>query len=195
MKLVLPGLIAMMAIDLLAVFGRWRVIPGGDVVHTLILLATPWLALLIAGRPPTAFGYHRHRMLLNLGWGAVAGGGWRLASLLINIIALGSSLQVDRLWMWCSALLWVPFLEETFFRGYLGRNLAAHLGTWPGIIIQAAVFTFQPYHLGQGWPGIAGVFGFGLLAGWLMHRRGSIWAAWGAHAFANALVLPLAPFA
>jgi membrane protease YdiL (CAAX protease family) len=195
MKLVLPGLSVIVAIDLLAVFDRWRVIPGGDVAHTLILLATPWLALLIAGRSPAAFGYHRHRLLLNLGWGAVAGGAWRLASLLLNIIALGSSLQAERWWMWISAILWVPFLEETFFRGYLGRSLAALVGIWPGMIIQAVVFTFQPYHLGQGWPGLVGVFGFGLLAGWLMHRRGSIWAAWGAHAFANALVLPLVPFA
>jgi membrane protease YdiL (CAAX protease family) len=31
------------------------------------------------------------------------------------------------------------------------------------------------------------IFGFGLLAGWLMHVRSSIWAPWGAHAFANLL--------
>jgi membrane protease YdiL (CAAX protease family) len=195
LKLVLPGLIAVGAVDLLAVFGCWSLIPNRDLIHSLILLAIPWLALLIARRRPGAYGYHRRGFVLHLGWGAVAGGAWRLASLLLNMLVLGSTLQGSGLWVWISALIWVPLLEETFFRGYLGRSLAVRLGTWPGIIIQAVLFTLQPYHLGGGWSGLAGVFGFGLLAGWLMHRRGSIWAAWGAHAFANALIIPLGRFA
>lgn len=190
-----PAVVAIMIIDLLALLGRWSGISGSGVLHVGLLLASPWMALAWTGSSPAALGYNRRHLLLHLGWGAVAGSLWRLASLLFNLLVLGWRPAETEAWAWVSALVWVPFLEETFFRGYLGRSLMLHIGAWPGILVQAVLFTFQPYHLGQGWPGLIGIFGFGLLAGWLVHKRASIWPAWGAHAMANVLVIPLSAFA
>ena len=192
LKAVLPGLLAITALDGLAVVGIWKVIPHGDLLHSLLLLVTPWITVWLTREKPNVYGYHGRRFLLDFGWGMVAGGCWRLGSLLLNMALLGWSM--DSFGAWLSALVWVPFLEETFFRGYLCRSLASFVGVWPGIIIQAILFALQPYHLGQGWIGLLSVFVFGILAGWLMHRRDSIWAAWGAHAFANVILIPLTSF-
>jgi membrane protease YdiL (CAAX protease family) len=34
---------------------------------------------------------------------------------------------------------------------------------------------------------LAGIFAFGVLAGWLVETRRTLWIGWGAHAFANVL--------
>jgi membrane protease YdiL (CAAX protease family) len=65
--------------------------------------------------------------------------------------------------------------------------LTTRVGRWKAIISQAVLFSLHPGHWAQGWPHLASILGFGLLAGWLVERRGSIWAAWGAHGFANVL--------
>jgi membrane protease YdiL (CAAX protease family) len=193
-KAIAPGLIAIVLIDLLAVTGRWSEIPNGSTIQRATLLLVPWLALAVTGQRPQVLGFECRNLLLDLGWGAVAGGIWRGASLLFNSAFLGLSPGNSSLWTWVSALAWIPFLEETFFRGYLGRGLRAHLGAWKAILIQATLFTLQPSHLAQGLPGIVSILGFGLLAGWLVERRGSIWPAWGAHAMANGLTIPLGQF-
>jgi membrane protease YdiL (CAAX protease family) len=86
------------------------------------------------------------------------------------------------------------WIEETFFRGYLGRGLAGQWGFWPSLLIQSMLFAFHPVHWAQGWPHWISIFGFGCLAGWLVERRQSIWSAWGAHAFANLIPVALKPF-
>jgi membrane protease YdiL (CAAX protease family) len=93
-----------------------------------------------------------------------------------------------------SAVVFVPWIEETFFRGYLGRGLAGQWGFWPSLLIQSMLFAFHPVHWAQGWPHWISIFGFGCLAGWLVERRQSIWSAWGAHAFANLIPMALKPF-
>ena len=191
MREVLAGLAFVTAVDLLTVLGRWPEGLPGWAVHTGVLVVLPWLTLLLAGRPAAVFGYQRGLLLLDLGWGVVAGCGWRLINLLLGlawIYASGVGIMAGLI----SALLWVPFVEETFFRGYLGRALEARWGFWRGNLAQALVFTLQPYHWSQGWPGLLYIFGFGLLAGWLMGRRGTIWPAWAAHASANLMALLLA---
>jgi membrane protease YdiL (CAAX protease family) len=193
LKTVLPGLAAITAVDILAWLGWWEALPGHAILHPALLLIAPWAALWISRAKPDGLGYRSGRILLDLGWGAVAGACWRLASLLLNMALLGW--PAGSLERWLSALIWIPFLEETFFRGYLGRSLQGVVGVWPGILLQALLFTLQPNHLDQGWSAVLGVFGFGILAGWLLHRRGSLWAAWGAHAMANAIVIPLTSFA
>jgi membrane protease YdiL (CAAX protease family) len=50
-------------------------------------------------------------------------------------------------------------------------------------------------HWAQGWLHLVSIFGFGLLAGWLVVKRGSVWSAWGAHAFANLLPSIIVQFA
>ncbi len=190
MRGVIAGLALVMVVDLLTVLGWW---PGGLLgwaVHTSILVVLPWLTLLLASRPAAVFGYQRGSLLLDLGWGVVIGSGWRLFSLLFNLAWIRVN-GVASLTGWVSAIFWVPFVEETFFRGYLGRSLQAKWGLWAGNLAQALLFTLQPYHWRQGWPGILSIFGFGILAGWLMDRRGTIWPAWAAHAAANLLALLL----
>ncbi len=87
-----------------------------------------------------------------------------------------------------SAVILVPLTEETFYRGYLGRSLAARLGMWPAIMLQATAFALHPVHWHQGWPALLSILGFGILAGWLVLARGTLWIAWGAHGFA--ILLP-----
>jgi membrane protease YdiL (CAAX protease family) len=112
-------------------------------------------------------------MLLNLWW-----------------VHLGSNPAVG-IPQFFGALIWIPFVEETFFRGYLGRALSASFGMWPGVLIQAVLFTLQPVHWQQGLFALVSIFGFGVIAGWLDHRFNSIWAPWGAHALANLLAILL----
>jgi membrane protease YdiL (CAAX protease family) len=112
----------------------------------------------------------------------LAGAIWRGLSMALSLAWLdGSVIGL------MGGFVWVPLVEETFFRGYLGRTLSARLGTWRGIILQAVLFAMLPEHWAQGWPALAGIFAFGVLAGWLVETRRTLWIGWGAHAFANVL--------
>lgn len=190
LRAIMPGLIMIALVDGMTVVGLWP--SGGWINHALplILVSVPWATAFILRLPVRSFGYHRRQFLRVLGWGIVAGGYWRLASLLFNLWMLkpGPSLPgfVPPV---ISALIWIPLVEETFFRGYLGRALSGSIGVWPGIILQAILFTFQPVHWGQGGVALVSILVFGVLAGWLQERWDSIWPAWGAHAFANLLPL------
>ncbi len=191
-RAILPGLIFILLVDAATVAG-W--LPRlGVIGHAWpwVLAALPWTTLLVLKAPPGAFGYWRHRAAVEYGWGMVAGGAWRALSLALNLAVLSGA---DRLgWagsLW-SGLIWVPLVEETFFRGYLGRALVRRWGLWPGALAQAVLFTLTPVHWVQGGLHLVSVFGFGLLAGWLTQARRSLWAAWGAHGFANVLPLLLA---
>ena len=190
----LPGLAIITVVDLLAFTGRWRA--GGAAGYLLpgFLLVIPWLVLAWLRRPASTYGYRSSHLLLDLGWGVVGGSIWRLASLLFNYALLGWEAGAGVLSV-ASALLWVPFLEETFFRGYLGKNLAPYVGQRGANLMQSLLFTLQPAHLAQGWTALASIFAFGLLAGWLTARRNSLWPALGAHAAANVIALTLKLFA
>ncbi len=83
-----------------------------------------------------------------------------------------------------NVLLW-PFLEEVFFRGYLGLGLRPVVGHWPSIIVQAVLFLAMPWHWSQGPTAWLSILAFGLLTGWLTVAKRSLWPALGAHAFAN----------
>ena len=160
----------------------------GSVIATVFLILLPWVTLLITRRSPAVFGYTRERAVARYGWGMVAGGVWRGLSMGFNILMLRPPVSLGSTWtQLISSLILVPFVEETFYRGYLGRSLAVKLGRWPGIIIQAGLFTLYPLHSNQGWPAVVSIFGFGILSGWLVERTGSIWIGWGAHGFANIL--------
>jgi membrane protease YdiL (CAAX protease family) len=190
LRAVIPGLILILLVDLLALSKVWPVSGSVNLVLSLVLFLLPWVTLVVTRNSILTLGYHRKQIIRVFGWGMVAGGTWRIVSMLINIwgIHLGEQNLI-----WISqifgAIVWVPLVEETFFRGYLGRALAGSIGIWPGILAQALLFTFQPVHLSQGALALASVFGFGVLAGWIQKRFNSIWSAWGAHAFAN--ILPL----
>lgn len=154
------------------------------------MLFIPWITLAVTRSPIAALGFTRAQIVRAFGWGMVVGGFWRIISILINFMAvdLGAGLA-GWLPMFIGGVIWVPLVEETFFRGYLLRPLMHDLGRWTGILIQALLFCLHPVHLSQGVLALISVFGFGLIAGWIQDRFGSLWAAWGAHAFAN--ILPL----
>ena len=83
-------------------------------------------------------------------------------------------------------LLLVPFqaaAEEYAFRGWVIQAFGAYFRTpWPGILLGAAGFT--SLHAYTDW-GIADVFAFGVLAGWLAVRTGGLEAPIALHAVNN----------
>lgn len=189
LKFVIPGLLWLAGLELLA---RHESIQGAGWypgLLTLSMLLIPWAAVWISSSGVDALGYRRDRALLSFGWGMVAGGIWRIVSVLLNLWSLRLNGLADGIFTLLAVLIWVPFLEETFFRGYLARSLSKSVGSIVGISLQAALFALLPSHTVQGLWHLAGIFGFGILAGWLTTRHDAIWPAWGAHAFANLLPL------
>lgn len=187
LALTFPGLLLVLSLELLILLGLVEHTPWMQMLLTAVLVMTPWAAVLRSRSKLEALAYKRERFFLHLGWGMVAGGIWRVLSILMNLVHyqlsgfLGTTLDLLAL------MIWVPFVEETFFRGYLGRSLSRAWGFIPGILVQAVVFTLLPSHISQGWWNMLSIFAFGLLAGWLTEVRRSVWAPWSAHAFANVL--------
>jgi membrane protease YdiL (CAAX protease family) len=187
LRAVLPGLLLILIVDLITISGFWPNLGWVNSGLFLFMACVPWATLLILRKPIACLGYSRAQLLRSFGWGMVVGGIWRVFSLSFNLwwTNLG-----DRPIQWApliGALIWVPLVEETFFRGYLGRALSGKFRPWPGILIQAALFTLHPVHWSQGALSLMSVLGFGVIAGWLQLRFNNIWSAWGAHAFANVL--------
>lgn len=185
---VMPGLIYIVIIDLLTVTGMIGFHPWIVQTWSIVLFVLPWVTLLVVRRSPSAYGYTSNRAIAEFGWGMVAGSVWRGLSMGFNLWWQGGWTQIG--WgavYWLGGIVLVPLVEETFFRGYLGRALASRVGRWPAILIQTILFSLHPGHWAQGYLHLVSIFIFGLITGWLVERRGSIWAAWGAHGFANVL--------
>jgi membrane protease YdiL (CAAX protease family) len=179
LRAVIPGLLFILCIDVAGVAGV-----GGPLIGlwSIVSAVVPWITILVMRRRPSSLGYVRGRWLAEFGWGMLAGAIWRGLSMALSVAWLdGSILGL------VGGFVWVPLVEETFFRGYLGRALSVRLGRWRGIILQAVLFAMLPGHWAQGWPALAGIFAFGVLAGWLVETRRTLWIGWGAHAFANVL--------
>jgi membrane protease YdiL (CAAX protease family) len=157
----------------------------------LLLLAMGLAYLLFTRKPPSALGYRRDRAFTYYMRGLAAGALWRLWSMLTNYYGWWDALPGPALGLpWAgllSALVVVPLLEETVFRGYLQAGLEARLGPLLAIAIQALLFALHPAHALQGWRAFPSVFAFGLLAGALYWRAGAIWIVLGAHGLANVL--------
>ena len=186
-----PGLAYIIAIDVLVITDWWEKTPWLHALWFFPLIILPWLSALASPGRLKLMGFHRQRWLTWLGWGLVAGGIWRIINLVLNLAMLGSGMPLLGWGEILSAVFIVPGIEETFFRGYLGRGLSRQLGVGPGILIQSVLFSLHPIHWSQGGAHLVSIFGFGILAGWMVERSRSIWPAWGAHAFANLLPLIL----
>lgn len=188
LKAIAPGLVVIAAMNILAVTGKWPQDPLWSMVSTIMLWVIPWATLIVLRRSPAVFAYRSEGAGSNYAWGVLAGAIWRGLSMLLNYrIIYAGSVPLEGVGMLFFGLIWVPFIEETFFRGYIGKTLNANIGPAKGILLQAVLFTFQPVHWVQGWPALISVFVFGIAAGWLVERWDSIWAGWGAHGFANVL--------
>jgi membrane protease YdiL (CAAX protease family) len=83
-----------------------------------------------------------------------------------------------------------PLFEELLFRGPMQRSLIDRWGTWPGLVLQGAVFAI--YHvvgsfaLAQAWY-LAPLFAVGVVFGFVTHRTGRLATAQIAHAVMNVL--------
>jgi membrane protease YdiL (CAAX protease family) len=164
--------------------GRWF-------AWMLLLLALAVAYLVLAKKPPSALGYRRDRAFTYYMRGAAAGALWRLFSMLTNYYGWWDLLPGPDLGLpWAgllSALVVVPLMEETIFRGYLQAGLEARFGPALSIAFQALLFALHPAHATQGWRAFPSVFTFGLLAGVLYWRTRSLWIVLGAHGIANVL--------
>ena len=197
LRQITPGLAYILLLDLAAVSGvlPLRLATGVDSeAWWLVIGLLPWVTLLLLRHSPSALGFSRRRALAEFGWGVLAGAIWRGLSLIFNWkltqqAALEIPLPTSRstVTMWITAIILIPWIEETFFRGYLGRSLASRLGAPAGVLLQATAFTLHPGHWAQGWPHVASIAVFGILAGALVVRRRNLWVGWGAHAMGNAL--------
>lgn len=92
------------------------------------------------------------------------------ALMLVSVLALG---------------LWVPFVEEVFFRGFLFAGLAARYGLYVGIAASAFLFAVVHFSLAT----IIPIFVTGILFGLVYHVTRSIWIPAAAHSAQNILAL------
>ncbi len=98
-------------------------------IATGFLVIIPWGTLLMTKRSPGLYGYVRERAVARYGWGMVAGGVWRGLSMGFNYLMLRSTVSLGPSWTSViGSMILVPFVEETFYRGYLGRSLVRRLG-------------------------------------------------------------------
>jgi hypothetical protein len=164
-----------------------------------VWLVVPIVLMLVRGHPLADYGLELRvtppslRAHLAIGLAAMAlyaAGHATLAALHGGHLAwrLPHGLAVSLLHQLLSAAL--P--EEFFFRGYVQSNLNRALGRpWsvaqaragPGLVLQSGLFAICHVAAG-GWVRLP-VFFFGLLAGWLRDRSGSIVAPVVYHAIAN----------
>lgn len=81
-----------------------------------------------------------------------------------------------------------PVVEEAVFRAALLEGLAARFGTWPGILVQAAIFAALHRSLWLLLP----MFALGVVLGWLAHERESLWPPIALHSLYNAITVAAA---
>ena len=85
------------------------------------------------------------------------------------------------------ALAIIPaFIEECIFRGVILQGFR-HYGNWFAIIASALLFMLIHGNIQQ----TIYQFGFGVLAGWLVIKSGSLWTSIAIHAINNAIVILL----
>ena len=85
-------------------------------------------------------------------------------------------------------VLWGPFAEEVFFRGFLLAALVAPLGAIRAAAVSSALFAAGHFALGAMIP----VFVSGMLLSWLYLKTRSIWPPITAHAAQNLIAVSIA---
>jgi membrane protease YdiL (CAAX protease family) len=86
-----------------------------------------------------------------------------------------------------TACVIAPVLEELLFRGLILQGFAQRYGGAKALWLSALLFSAAHANVHQ----FLGTLPFGLLAGWLVLRTGSLWPAMVAHALFNAGALAL----
>ena len=80
--------------------------------------------------------------------------------------------------------VWVPLIEETFFRGFLLQALASRYGSVTAILIISLIFAISHLHVGVFVP----VFFSSILISWLFVASKSIWVPILTHSLQNLIV-------
>ena len=96
----------------------------------------------------------------------------------------GLTLTLNRLII----VVWGPFAEEVFFRGFLLAAFIAPFGRRNAIIISSAIFALAHVDPGTMMP----IFVTGALLSWVYLRTRSLWPSVAAHALQNFLALAVA---
>ena len=92
-----------------------------------------------------------------------------------------------RLLLGAVVVLWGPFVEEVFFRGFFLGGLIGPLGAARAVVVSAAIFALAHFQIGSMIP----LFITGLALAWLYLRTRSIWPPLMAHAAQNLLAISL----
>ena len=87
--------------------------------------------------------------------------------------------------------VWVPFVEEVFFRGFLFAGLAVRYGLLVGVVLSAALFALVHFSVAT----IIPIFVTGVLFAFVYHTTGSIWIPMAAHSAQNLIALLASKFA
>lgn len=83
------------------------------------------------------------------------------------------------------AVVMAPLAEETIFRGYIFGTIRQHLGRWPAILINSAVFAMIHGHV----PALLGLFILAVFLTLIYEHTGSLWAPIILHAFFNSVTI------
>lgn len=83
-------------------------------------------------------------------------------------------------------VLWGPFSEEVFFRGFIFSGLSGRLGFVGAAVVSAAMFAVlhDP-------KAMVPIFATGILLAWLYYKTGSLWGSITAHALQNAIAFSI----
>jgi len=89
---------------------------------------------------------------------------------------------------WIAIVIFAPFFEELFIRGFLFTGFSeSRIGTAGAVILTALVFAFL--HVQYGIYEISIIFVLGLILGIVRHKTGSLWASVIIHALNNLLAV------
>jgi CAAX protease family protein len=147
-------------VDYLALkWPRWRDVWAGVIALAVVLLGTGLLAT-ITGEQTPGFISDTFTSARDAGL---------LPLLAVSFVFLG------------------PLQEELLFRGFFFRGFAPALGTWPAIVITAAVWALS--HGQYQWFFVGEIFALGLVFGWLRGRSGSTILPLMLHAAVNAMAI------
>ncbi len=165
---------------------------SGEALAFGIYLATAWIMSLIEARRFRDYGLGP-RNAFGSGFWVSAAIGFGSISLLLAVLhlagafhlgeqALGGALAWKDAGLWALAFLFVGFLEEDLFRGYLLFTLTTGIWFWPAAIVTSIVFgSVHLGNTGESYVGAAAAGGIGFFFCILTRKTGNLWAAVGFH--------------
>ena len=101
-----------------------------------------------------------------------------------------SDILLDDSWFavsFIALVLWTPFTEEVFFRGFIYEGFSQTFGDSKAILLSAGIFSL--FHILAG-PGVLiPIFVSGLALAFLYHRTGSLWPCIVVHSIQNSFAV------